>query len=56
MWLRLGERSEEFAAACARGGVVVRAYGSDGVRVTVAEPAANDAFLGVAARWAATAG
>jgi histidinol-phosphate aminotransferase len=51
VWLRLGERTADFAAACEASGVVVRPYATDGVRVTIAEPEANDLFLGVAARW-----
>jgi histidinol-phosphate aminotransferase len=52
VWLRLGERTQEFAAACAAGGVVVRAFGDEGVRVTVAEPGASERFLAVASRFA----
>ena len=32
--------------------VIVRPYGDDGVRVTVAAPHENDAFLAFAQRWA----
>ena len=53
VWLRLGEQTPAFAAAAAAGGLIVRPYGLDGVRVTVSEPAANDAFLRVAAVWRA---
>jgi histidinol-phosphate aminotransferase len=49
VWLALGQRTEEFAAACERAGVVVRAFPGEGVRVTVAEPEASDRFLAVAA-------
>ncbi|MFI1799751.1 histidinol-phosphate transaminase [Streptomyces sp. NPDC020379] len=48
VWLRLGERTAEFAAACERAGVVVRPFPGEGVRVTVGETAANDLFLEVA--------
>jgi histidinol-phosphate aminotransferase len=51
VWLRLGSQTARFAAACDAAGVTVRAYGDDGVRVTVGEQAANDAFLSVAAGW-----
>lgn len=51
VWLRLGADSGRFAASCEQAGVMVRPYGVDGVRVTIGEPAANDAFLDVAARW-----
>jgi histidinol-phosphate aminotransferase len=51
VWLRLGEQTMEFAAACASAGVVVRPFDGDGARVTIGEPAANDIFLDVAARF-----
>jgi histidinol-phosphate aminotransferase len=46
-WLRLGERSAEFAAACEAAGVTVRPYAPDGVRVTIGETEANDRVLDV---------
>ena len=45
VWLRLGERTLAFAAACERAGVVVRPFPGEGVRVTVGETEANDIFL-----------
>ena len=45
VWLPLGEGSMSFAEACAAGGVMVRAFAGDGVRVTIGEPEANDRFL-----------
>ena len=48
VWLRLGERTADFAAACGAAGVVVRPFPGEGVRVTVGEVEANDLFLGVA--------
>jgi histidinol-phosphate aminotransferase len=56
LWLPLGEQSEEFAARCERAGIAVRPFAPDGVRVTIAEPAANDAFLRVAEAAAAERG
>lgn len=50
VWLPLGERTTAFAQACARAGVAVRAFPSEGVRVTVGTPEANDAVLRVAAQ------
>jgi histidinol-phosphate aminotransferase len=44
-WLRLGERSVAFAAACEAAGVTVRPYPPDGVRVTIGEKEANDRVL-----------
>jgi len=48
VWLRLGERTDEFGAACEGAGVVVRPFSGEGARVTVGEPEANDLFLRVA--------
>ncbi|MFI1969893.1 histidinol-phosphate transaminase [Streptomyces cinnamoneus] len=48
VWLRLGERTLDFAAACERAGVVVRPFAGEGVRVTIGEVEANDLFLRVA--------
>jgi histidinol-phosphate aminotransferase len=48
VWLRLGEETAAFTAACARAGVSVRPFDGEGVRVSVGEPEANDAFLAVA--------
>ncbi|WP_428953620.1 histidinol-phosphate transaminase [Streptomyces sp. cg35] len=45
VWLRLGDRTVDFAAACERAGVVVRPFAGEGVRVTVGETEANDIFL-----------
>jgi histidinol-phosphate aminotransferase len=45
VWLRLGERTGDFAAACEAAGVMVRPFAGEGVRVTIGEPAANDLFL-----------
>ncbi|OIV38482.1 histidinol-phosphate transaminase [Mangrovactinospora gilvigrisea] len=51
VWLALGERAAEFAGAAEEAGVVVRAFQGDGVRVTIAEPEANDIFLAAAQRF-----
>ncbi|MFF1645072.1 histidinol-phosphate transaminase [Streptomyces sp. NPDC058240] len=48
VWLRLGDRTADFAAACERAGVVVRPFAGEGVRVTIGEDEANDLFLRVA--------
>ncbi|KUJ70211.1 aminotransferase [Streptomyces albus subsp. albus] len=45
VWVRLGDRTQEFAAACERAGVIVRPYGDEGVRTTIGEVEANDLFL-----------
>jgi histidinol-phosphate aminotransferase len=48
LWLPLGARAQEFAAACASAGVDVRPYPGDGVRVTTGTAEDNDAFLAAA--------
>ncbi|MFI0775553.1 histidinol-phosphate transaminase [Streptomyces sp. NPDC021212] len=48
VWLRLGERTADFAAACEAAGVVVRPFPGEGTRVTIGEREANDLFLGAA--------
>ncbi|BFP53772.1 histidinol-phosphate transaminase [Streptomyces sp. CMC78] len=45
VWLRLGERTLDFAAACERAGVVVRPFAGEGVRVSIGEDEGNDLFL-----------
>ncbi|MFD6417813.1 histidinol-phosphate transaminase [Streptomyces sp. NPDC060194] len=45
VWLRLGERTLDFAAACERAGVVVRPFAGEGMRATIGEVAGNDLFL-----------
>ena len=49
-WLRLGEQTGKFAAACEDAGVTVRPFNDEGVRITIGEPEANDIILGVAER------
>jgi histidinol-phosphate aminotransferase len=51
VWLPLGEQSADFASMCLAGGVVVRPFAGDGVRVTIGTDAENDAFLELARRW-----
>ena len=52
VWLPMGDRTAEFAAASAQARVLVRPYGSDGARVTIGAPEENDAFLQFARSWA----
>ncbi|HSS67054.1 MAG TPA: histidinol-phosphate transaminase [Nocardioidaceae bacterium] len=52
VWLALGDRSEEFAAACNERGVSVRPFQGDGVRVSVGEREANDVVVEVAKAFA----
>ncbi|MEI8081586.1 MAG: histidinol-phosphate transaminase [Actinomycetes bacterium] len=48
IWLGTAERTEEFCVTCDAAGLTVRAFPGEGVRVTVAEPAANTRFIDVA--------
>ncbi|WP_093782928.1 histidinol-phosphate transaminase [Actinacidiphila guanduensis] len=45
VWLRLGERTADFAAACERAGATVRPFPGEGVRITIGETEANDLLL-----------
>ncbi|MET9915685.1 histidinol-phosphate transaminase [Streptomyces sp. NPDC059605] len=47
VWLRLGDRTADFAAVCERAGVMVRPFAGEGVRVSIGEDEANDLFLKV---------
>ncbi|GAA3472601.1 histidinol-phosphate transaminase [Nonomuraea roseola] len=53
VWLRLGERTLDFAAACAVEGVAVRPFAGEGARISIGTPEANDAFLKAAADFRA---
>jgi histidinol-phosphate aminotransferase len=53
VWLRLGDNTQAFSELCSSHGLSVRAYGNDGVRVTIGEDAANERFLSVAADFRA---
>jgi histidinol-phosphate aminotransferase len=48
VWLRLGEHTAAFAAACATEGIAVRPFAPEGTRITIGTPEANDDFLSVA--------
>jgi histidinol-phosphate aminotransferase len=51
VWLALGERTLEFAAAADEAGIVVRPFAGEGARVTVAEPEANDRLVRLVQDW-----
>ncbi|MER6825193.1 histidinol-phosphate transaminase [Streptosporangium sp. NPDC000563] len=51
VWLRLGERTLEFAGACATEGVAVRPFAGEGARVSIGDSEANDTFLAAAAAF-----
>jgi histidinol-phosphate aminotransferase len=48
VWLRLGEDTMAFSAACDAAGVSVRPFAGEGARVSIGSPEENDAFLAVA--------
>lgn len=48
VWLRIGDQTMDFAGVCDRAGISIRPYAGEGARVSIAEKAANDAFLQVA--------
>jgi histidinol-phosphate aminotransferase len=48
VWLRLGEDTAAFAAACEAAGIAVRPFASEGARVSIGDAEANDAFLATA--------
>ena len=51
IWLRLGERTVEFAAKAEAAGIVVRPFAGEGARITIGEVEANDILLRVAAEF-----
>ncbi len=53
VWLRLGEHTMSFAAACDAVGLSVRPFAGEGVRITIGEVQANSRFLEMATDWLA---
>ena len=51
VWLRLGDRTDEFTAACEQAGVLVRPFSGEGARCSIGEPAANDLLLATASAF-----
>jgi len=51
VWMRLNEKTVDFAALCEAEGVTIRPFPGEGVRVTIAEPAASDRFIALAQRF-----
>ncbi|WP_137725751.1 histidinol-phosphate transaminase [Prescottella subtropica] len=45
VWLPLRDRSAAYGEASAEAGILIRPYGTDGVRITIGDPHENDAFL-----------
>jgi histidinol-phosphate aminotransferase len=48
VWLRLGEHTAPFAAACEQAGIAIRPFASEGARVSIGTREANDEFLAAA--------
>ena len=53
VWFPLAAETMARAAEARAAGVLVRPFAGDGLRVTIGEPEANDAFLAVAQGWRA---
>lgn len=53
VWLPLGEKAMDFAAACAQQGIAVRAFAGEGVRVSFGEVEGNTRFLAICAEFGA---
>ncbi|MFI6321524.1 histidinol-phosphate transaminase [Nonomuraea sp. NPDC050556] len=51
VWLRLGDRTLDFAAACAVEGVAVRPFAGEGARISIGDPEANDTFIKAAGAY-----
>lgn len=51
VWMRLGEKAVEFAQVCEAEGITIRPFPGEGVRVTIAEPAASERFIALAQRF-----
>ena len=51
IWLRLRERTADFASSCEAVGLAVRPFVGEGVRVSIGLPEANDRFLATAVTW-----
>ncbi|MCQ1986114.1 histidinol-phosphate transaminase [Arthrobacter sp. zg-Y844] len=51
VWLALGENTPEFAALAGQQALAVRAFGNEGMRVTIGEEEANTRFLALCATY-----
>lgn len=51
LWLALGDSTPEFAALAEQHALSVRAFGSEGIRVSIGEPEANSRFLDLCATF-----
>jgi histidinol-phosphate aminotransferase len=51
VWLELGDRTVDFAAAAEKVGIMVRPFAGHGARVSIGEREANDRFIQLAGEW-----
>jgi histidinol-phosphate aminotransferase len=51
VWLRLGDQALEFTAACEEEGITIRPFAGEGVRISIAETAANDRVIEIAKKF-----
>ncbi|GAB4087153.1 histidinol-phosphate transaminase [Myceligenerans cantabricum] len=51
VWFGLGDATLDRAGEATGAGILVRPFAGDGIRVSIGEPEANDAFLKLAATW-----
>ena len=51
IWLNLKEKATDFATKCDEVGLSVRMFADNGVRVTIAEKAANDRLIETAQKF-----
>ncbi|MNW59186.1 putative aminotransferase [compost metagenome] len=51
MWFPLGGPTAELAVGASAAGLLVRPFAGEGIRVSVGEEEATEAFLRVAAGW-----
>jgi histidinol-phosphate aminotransferase len=54
VWLRLGDQALEFTAACEEEGITIRPFAGEGVRISIAEVAANDRVIEIAKKFRPT--
>jgi histidinol-phosphate aminotransferase len=51
VWLRLGDQALEFTVACEEQGITIRPFAGEGVRISIAESAANDRVIEIAKKF-----
>lgn len=51
VWFDIGEDADRFDEVCLRHGIIVRTFSGSGVRVTIAQPQANERLLAAYREW-----